>query len=549
MSSRTIRFLLFFVALLSLAFFLPTIQNTTTQPPPHTAPMAQAAAPNLAPTAAPFAQTLSAANGWQALAPGIEYREWILPTPNRVYVARLDRLSSNTFIESSLNHGALRREFQTIRDSAALYEESINNWPLPGSPSGNRTQVVVAINGSFVQKDGLPENGQIHGAWFVKPYQTAWLGGSGSGFVWGLNRQAFIGLCTDALPREQIIEFPGLGLSFPLTHINSPAPGEADVALYTSHYETRTPASNRSEILVTLDAPLSPNPRGYVIGTVTETYPFRGANAIPFDQVILSFNTTTWKNNLENRLKPGEGLFIRLALHDAGPHCKGPEQLSWQNLYAGVGGAQVFVRNGSFFPYDATGAIKRHPRTAIALNNQYIYFIVVDGRRDDFSIGMTLEELSTFLINELKVTWAINQDGGGSSTMIVNGQLMNNPSDACPKGSPVTYFRDTKTPMGCERPVVNGLMMAYAAPRQNSATPLAVGQVITLSNIAELRVGPGDNYAPFFSLSTGQVVTISAHPLNGVLARQAHWWKVKANKTDGSSVEGWLPESALQITH
>lgn len=548
MTSRIIRLLLFFAALLSLAFFLPTLSHTPPQQLNISA--AQPARELPAPTVVPFAQTLSAANGWKALAPGIEYREWILPDPNRVYVARFDRLSpANTFIDSILNNGALRREFQTIRQSAALYEEAINAWPLPESPSGNRTQVVVAINGSFVQKDGLPENGQIQGGWLIKPYQTAWLGGSGSGFVWGLNRQAFIGLCTDAQPREQVIEFPGLGLSFPLTHINSPTPGEADVALYTAHYETRTPAGSRSEVLVSLDAPLAPNPRGYVIGTVTDVHPYRSGTVIPFDQIVLSFNAPTWKEHLENRLKPGEGLFIRLALHDVGPDCKTQGQLSWQNLYAGIGGAQVFLRAGNFYPYEATGAVKRHPRTAIALNNQYIYFVVVDGRRDDFSVGMTLEELSNFLVSELKATWAVNQDGGGSSTMVVNGQLMNNPSDACPKGTPVTYFRDTTIPMGCERPVVNGLIMAYAAPRQNSPNQLSAGQSLKTISDTALRVGPGDNYAEFFSISAKQTVTIVAHPLNGVLARQTYWWKVKAIKNDGSSVEGWLPEYTLQLSH
>jgi exopolysaccharide biosynthesis protein len=58
-----------------------------------------------------------------------------------------------------------------------------------------------------------------------------------------------------------------------------------------------------------------------------------------------------------------------------------------------------------------------------------LIFVVVDGRQEGLSVGMTLPELATFLQD--KGAWdAYNLDGGGSSTMLVEGRIMNSPSDA-----------------------------------------------------------------------------------------------------------------------
>lgn len=52
----------------------------------------------------------------------------------------------------------------------------------------------------------------------------------------------------------------------------------------------------------------------------------------------------------------------------------------------------------------------------------------VDGRQPVMSVGMSLPELAGLLL-EFGVLDAINLDGGGSTAMVVNGKLVNNPSD------------------------------------------------------------------------------------------------------------------------
>jgi exopolysaccharide biosynthesis protein len=41
-------------------------------------------------------------------------------------------------------------------------------------------------------------------------------------------------------------------------------------------------------------------------------------------------------------------------------------------------------------------------------------------------MGMKIEELKNFLVNTLGATDAVTLDSGGSSTMVVNGQDVNN---------------------------------------------------------------------------------------------------------------------------
>jgi len=51
----------------------------------------------------------------------------------------------------------------------------------------------------------------------------------------------------------------------------------------------------------------------------------------------------------------------------------------------------------------------------------------VDGRRQD-SVGMSLEELTDFM-KALGASDALNLDGGGSTTLVVDGRVVNRPSD------------------------------------------------------------------------------------------------------------------------
>jgi len=70
----------------------------------------------------------------------------------------------------------------------------------------------------------------------------------------------------------------------------------------------------------------------------------------------------------------------------------------------------------------------RHPRTAVAkLKDGKFLMITVDGRTEH-SAGIDLYDLAKLLL-ELGATDAMNLDGGGSTTMFVDGKVVNKPSD------------------------------------------------------------------------------------------------------------------------
>jgi exopolysaccharide biosynthesis protein len=67
------------------------------------------------------------------------------------------------------------------------------------------------------------------------------------------------------------------------------------------------------------------------------------------------------------------------------------------------------------------------PRTAIGvIDDNHLVFVVVDGRSAGYSRGVTMTELADIMVS-LGAETAYNIDGGGSSTMVFDGSLVNDP--------------------------------------------------------------------------------------------------------------------------
>lgn len=75
-----------------------------------------------------------------------------------------------------------------------------------------------------------------------------------------------------------------------------------------------------------------------------------------------------------------------------------------------------------------------HPRTAIGLraDGKTVVMTVIDGRQTRRSRGIDLNDLAQYMISQGCVQ-AMNLDGGGSSTMVARGELLNFPSDGVPR--------------------------------------------------------------------------------------------------------------------
>jgi uncharacterized protein YgiM (DUF1202 family) len=174
---------------------------------------------------------------------------------------------------------------------------------------------------------------------------------------------------------------------------------------------------------------------------------------------------------------------------------------------------------------------------------------------------MTFDELAGYAKTTLGATWAMAQDGGGSSVMVVNGQVKNQPVSQCPAiflpflgtaGSPAQNNEPTATPaapaapssifqFACERSVANTMMMIDVQPLQQS-TVYTPADLITTQASTDIRLGPGTNYAAFASVPAGIEGMVLNHQekLNGVEAKGSFWWKVAFG-----NVSGWVEEGDI----
>jgi hypothetical protein len=101
--------------------------------------------------------------------------------------------------------------------------------------------------------------------------------------------------------------------------------------------------------------------------------------------------------------------------------------LGWPGVFDAVGGDPILLLDGASTPVCVSCA--RQPRTAIGVTaTGKILLVVIDGRRPGWSRGATLGELRAIL-RGLGAVDALNLDGGGSSEMVVKGEVVNRPSD------------------------------------------------------------------------------------------------------------------------
>lgn len=129
--------------------------------------------------------------------------------------------------------------------------------------------------------------------------------------------------------------------------------------------------------------------------------------------------------------------------------------LGWPDVFDTIGGNPTLVRAGEvFIERDGYGGFfDRHPRTGVGTTpDGRVLFVTVDGRQAGSSIGMTPWRFARLFIS-LGANYALNLDGGGSTTMVVNNAIMNKPSD------------------GYERPVSSALLLLPGPDPAPTATP------------------------------------------------------------------------------
>jgi hypothetical protein len=536
------------------------------------------------------------------VATGIEYREYSLPDPVNVFVTRMERSNQQVILESSIGQGRLSGGGETVSGMAQRYEGALNYW---GQSWGNTNKVAVAINGFYFgppfEPAGVPWSGQVHSGWYSKRFTELQ---SGSGLAWNLDRSVFIGECVSHPSDKQQVYYylsDSSVVSQTFGGINV-SRDDNEFILYTPQYgtDTGTTGSKDSiEVLVQLKRPSLIIPfsamRDGEKGEVIEIRDKKGSTMIPFDHVVLSMHGTKRDEFLALGVQEGDQVGITQKIKD----CNSYPTNNWDYSYASIGGAFYFLKNGVIQDFSSDPqANVRDPRTAIAYNNDYVFFIVVDGRDELNSIGMTIPQLAKFARDELEATYGIAQDGGGSSTMVVNGEVKNNtycnivicknrmflpivvnsgdksqsgadnqplnpadlmgsnppqPEQLSGDGLPLTeeYYTFAPDTTGeiLQRLVANGMMMVVVQPEDISPVFTQDDPIKTLTRV-NVRLGPGTNYGIVNTVdadTTGKILG-KDNGLNGVWAKGYYWWRVLLDGPGGVDIVGWMIEPALTLS-
>ena len=299
-------------------------------------------------------------------------------------------------------------------------------------------EVVSALNGDFFMTSptnevGLPLSGQVRN----------------DELVLSSHNRACLVLDNNNRPFIDRLTFTGRVTSgehsFALNLVNRMRYAYENIAanqsfLFTRSYGPVTYSESNSGKMVLLrpaGEPFKWNANGVEQCVIEDIVDAQGSTTIPDGKAILWLkgtyaNQTAW-------MSVGDVLDISFSL----TLNNGPQDV---NIHQLIGGSNhIIMQNGQFMEDWA----ERHPRTAIGFNadSTRLYFVVVDGRHLT-SVGVTLKEMKG-IFDALGAVTAVNLDGGGSSCILANDEVLNHPSD------------------GPVRAVGNGCLLVSVAPEDN----------------------------------------------------------------------------------
>lgn len=350
------------------------------------------------------------------LSRGVAYRQFVDKTgPFVVHLVRVNLREPSVELRAMRAHDALRTRERTTDMVRRLQQTDT---------------VLVAVNADFFNlRTGENENNQvIDGEW--------WKGVKNTDSPYDTYDNAHVQFGLDARRRPLIDRFLfdgrawAHGVMTPIITLNFHQPGNPEnVVLYTSRFGATTPRDTTRPLAEV--AMMRAGTRGDTL-----LYVRRGAvrdssgSSIPDGGAVLAAYGAGSRLKEVQSMADGDTIKLLLATIPRLSPSASPALI--------IGGWPRILRNGQVIVAEAPvqegtlsgNAEARHPRTAIGFSrdSSTLYLLAVDGRQEA-SVGMTLAELAT-LMRRLGAWNAMNFDGGGSTTMVVGGAVVNKPSDA-----------------------------------------------------------------------------------------------------------------------
>lgn len=343
----------------------------------------------------------------QVIAPGVVHRRLVVnAAPWNINLVTVDLRTVDLTIEAAHANGTF------------LGRETVLN--LSRRQSVRLQQVLAAINADFFNlADGEPTNNfVVEGEWWRGVHD------------WSVGRPIRTQFAMTQSGRPLLERFNWNGTvstsrypSFALDGLNVRPTADA-VSLFTPRFGPSTPRDSVGRSLHEVE--LTPlGPRGGVQRfRIADTVRSGGGSALEGRVMLVGGGAT--RNRLAALGPPGTLLMLRTGLTpDRGP------------LRALVGGLPRLTVHGRGIAdtalADAEGTNAnlrlRHPRSAVGFSRDSttLFLVTVDGRQPTSS-GMDLLELSQLMLS-LGAYEALNLDGGGSTTMVAGGAVVNRPSD------------------------------------------------------------------------------------------------------------------------
>lgn len=388
--------------------------------------------------------------------------------------------------------------------SEATIDVALATDELPGfettSSMATRHGAIAAINGDYARASGRPVMTFAEDGYLA---QTP--------LVWGRNFAIRSDESLSYIGHPEVTAWArevDSGLEHPLTTANAGPPAFEEMALFTpdGSYEERPPSEACSARMYPTD---DPHARPDGLAGVEQTFVVdlvrcRSRRVWPKGGNVVSAPLGGTYDPVVRALVPGEQVVVGWSL-------------GWPAVLDTLGGNPTLIEAGQIVPgnVDGTGSFfRRHPRTGVGTTpDGRILLVTVDGRQPDRSVGMTLRRFAEFFLGR-GADYALNLDGGGSTTMVTNGEVRNRPSD------------------GPERAVSSALLVL---PGPDYGEVQATGDALPFDPSTWQATGDA---LPFDPASSWQAI---------VTDPASTWQAIVTDPASTGGLAAWLLESGLEL--
>jgi len=209
------------------------------------------------------------------------------------------------------------------------------------------------------------------------------------------------------------------------------------------------------------------------------------------------------------------------------------------NVTALIGGGPRLLINGvkppTYVGFEGFGSDfvnTRHPRTAVGFNQDStkVFFVVVDGRQSNLSVGMTIDELANLMLS-VGAYNAVNLDGGGSSTMVIHNQVVNSPSDPGGERSVANALFAVRE-MEVTTPTIPNLIQPNNGAINQKDTVILKWTKSPQAAVYDLIVSTSPDFSSGVIVNKSIIID-TLYKLTGLTGLKTYYWKLRAKNIIG----------------